>query len=91
MSRAPLLWAGPAAEASVPAPSDPVDPCPHQYASRALSLCRLSAQSQTLALAFPFQLPFLSLHSEHLLSPSSVFKEKRKIYPIRPTGRSVEC
>ena len=59
--------------------------------SRALSLCRLSAQSQTLALAFPFQLPFLSLRSEQLLSPSSVFKEKRKIYPIRPTGRSAEC
>lgn len=59
--------------------------------SRALSPCRLRAQSQTLALAFPFQLPFLPLHSEQLPSLSSVFKEKRKMYPIRPTGRSAEC
>lgn len=59
--------------------------------SRALSPCQLSAQSQTLALAFLFQLPFLPLCSKQLLSLSSVFTEKRKIYPVRPTGRSAEC
>lgn len=56
--------------------------------SRALSPCQLCAQSQTLALAFPFQLSFLPLRSEQLLSLSSVFKERERFIQSGPQGEA---
>ena len=81
VSRAPLLWARPAAEPSVQAPGDPLDLRLHQQceqgAQPVLARCQVIAPGTGISLS----IAFLPLSSQQLLSLNSVFKEKRKICP----------